>query len=500
MCVERRIGAARWWMLASWIGMLLGATWIGARPSFGQAPAADDATAVTRANDLSRAFRAAAKEVMPTVVKVRTTMGDSNKEKPQNEEPLGDMPFGDLFGGETPPGFNLRPFNPPREGLGSGVIIDPQGIVLTNNHVVSGADKVFVLLPDGREYEAVDIRTDEQTDLATVRFKTEEPLPAARLGDSDQMEIGDWVIAIGSPFELDQTVSAGIISSKGRSLMAGQRTDYLQTDAAINPGNSGGPLVNLSGEVIGINTAIATNNGRYQGVGFAIPANLAKWVYPQLLKDGKVRRAYLGVQIEKLDNELAAKLQVDVREGVLVNEVFPDTPAAKAGLEKGDIVLQFAGHPVRTPRELQQIVEQSPLDSKQQAAIVRAGKKMDIAIQLEALPDDFGMAEQSNRREPRIRGELSAEKLGIEVADVPAEMAKKLGMDKPTGVLVVSVKAESLAQGAGLSESMVILRVGRTAVRNGEEFSAAIRQQSLAEGILLLVRTPSGNRFIVLRD
>lgn len=504
----RRNGPARWWVLA--IAMLLlaaVAVWLGAGVSVGQDAAVDDAAAVTHANNLSRAFRSAAKEVMPTVVKVRTTMGgDRQPSEPEADadaddaEPFGAMPFDDLFGDEGPRGFNLRPFMPPREGLGSGVIIDPEGVVLTNNHVVANASKVFILLPDGREFEATDVRTDEQTDLAIVRFQTDERLPAARLGDSDLMEIGDWVIAIGSPFELDQTVSAGIISSKGRSLMPGQRTDYLQTDAAINPGNSGGPLVNLNGEVIGINTAIATNNGRYQGVGFAIPANLAKWVYPQLLKEGKVRRAYLGVAIEKLDNELAAKLHADVREGVLINEVFPETPAAKAGLEKNDIVLRFAGHPVSTPRELQQIVEQSPLDAAQQATVFRSGRTIQIPIQLEALPEDFGMARRPARRGSGAEGALSAEKdLGLRVGELTPERAGKLNVDPKKGVAVLDVASGSVAEAAGLTTSMVVLRVGKTPVNSVKEFEAALGEQDLGAGILLLVRTKAGNRFIVLR-
>ena len=238
-------------------------------------------------------------------------------------------------------------------GAGSGVIVDPSGVILTNNHVVAGGGKVMVRLHDGREFKAVDIKTDPKTDLAVLRIKGAGPLPAARLGDSSKVEVGDWVLALGEPFGLEGTVTAGIISAKGRGLGITDREDFIQTDAAINPGNSGGPLVNLDGEVIGINTAISTSTGGYQGVGFAIPIDLAKWVGGQLVQYGKVHRAYLGVIIQPVTQPLAEQFKVKVHQGVLVTEVQPDTPAAKAGLKAGDIILEFAGKPVSSPRELQ---------------------------------------------------------------------------------------------------------------------------------------------------
>ena len=217
-------------------------------------------------------------------------------------------------------------------------------------------------------------------------------LPAATLGDSDKLEIGDWVLAIGHPFDLDLTVSSGIISGKARILPSGRRADFLQTDAAINPGNSGGPLVNLDGEVVGINTAIASNNGSYQGVGFAIPANLAKWVTRQLIEKGSVQRAYLGVRIEEIRAEQAEELGVDPGDGVLVAEVFPETPAAKAGLRKNDRILKFAGHEVHNPRQLQELVEQTELGTSQSAQIIRDGKPQTVQVVASPLPKSFGLA------------------------------------------------------------------------------------------------------------
>ncbi len=246
-----------------------------------------------------------------------------------------------------------------REGVGSGVIVDPSGIILTNNHVVDGADEVLIELADGREFKADEVKTDPASDLAVLRIKGAGSLPTATLGDSDQMQIGDWVLAIGNPFGLEQTVSAGIISGKGRELET-TRARMLQTDAAINPGNSGGPLVNLEGEVIGINTAIATNNGAFQGVGFVIPSNLAKWVMGQLIKQGSVDRAYLGVAPREVTRTIAAHIDHAKRgEGALIEEVTADSPAAEAGLKNGDIIVEVNGHKIHSPAELRELVERA---------------------------------------------------------------------------------------------------------------------------------------------
>lgn len=282
---------------------------------------------VEQANSLSRAFREAAHVAMPSVVTVYSHESAKKVKAERGERGMGGqmMPFGgeDLFKGtpfegrfkdmvpNTPEGGFQTP---PREGMGTGVIIDKSGIILTNNHVVEGADTVTVHFSDGREYKATEVKTDPHSDLAVVRIKAEGDLPAAHLGNSDDLEIGDWVIAIGNPFEQEKTVTAGIISGKARSLGMG-RGGYLQTDAAINPGNSGGPLVNLTGEVVGINTAIASSSGGYQGIGFAIPINEAKWVTDQLVKNGSVSRGYLGIGIGEIRPELAAKLGVKPGDG-----------------------------------------------------------------------------------------------------------------------------------------------------------------------------------------
>ncbi|HWA98164.1 MAG TPA: Do family serine endopeptidase [Pirellulales bacterium] len=467
---------------------------------------------VAHARGLSNAFRQAANDILPTVVtietrtKPRAARNENKGERGTRENPFKGTPFEDFFNDENSPFHNFggegMERTPRRSGgTGSGVIIDSSGVILTNNHVVEGADEVTVRLADEREFVATDIKTDPQTDLAVVRIKGAGTLPAAKLGNSDAMEIGDWVIAVGNPFGLDLTVSAGIISGKGRDLRAGQRTRYLQTDAAINPGNSGGPLVNLNGEVIGINTAIASNSGGYQGVGFAIPVNLAKWVTQQLVSTGSVKRAYLGVGIEALNGQLAEKFGVERNKGVLVTEIFPNSPAIGAGFKEGDLVTEFAGKPIHSPRDLQELVEQSPLGSNQKVTVQRDGKTVTLTVHVEALPDNFGrVASRSNKPQQEAdNGAYHDAGLGVEVSDVTAEQAEKLGFSNRKGVVISDVDPDGVAAEAGLRPGALIVKVGQKTVENVEQFKAAMKDQNLNDGVLLLVRTELGNRFVVLR-
>ncbi len=458
---------------------------------------------VEHAKSLSRAFRKAAESVSPTVVTVRSkTKAQAVKKtdpRIKRENPFKGTPFEDFFNGDEFDG--QMPNMPRREGMGSGVIIDKSGVVLTNNHVVQGADEVVVELSDGREFKAEDIKVDEQTDLAVLRIKDAGSLPAATLGDSDAMEIGDWVLAIGNPFELEHTVSAGIISGKGRELGAAKRAKFLQTDAAINPGNSGGPLVNLEGEVVGINTAIATNTGSFNGVGFAVPSNLAKWVVDQLMHQGSVQRAYLGVSISRIGRPLAEKFHVRPDEGVLIEEVHPNTPAAEAGFQGGDIVKSFAGQAVHNPRELQELVERVPLGSKHKVEVLRDGKTETLTIVAKALPEKFGQFAASRPTERGSTGGSNFEmsKLGLEVTEAGANDLKSLGYEGFSGVLISKVDPEGVAAEQGLRQGMLIMKVGKKTVKDIEEFKAAIDKESLEDGILLQVRTKAGNHFVVLQ-
>lgn len=278
-------------------------------------------------------------------------------------------------------------------GTGTGMIVDPSGVILTNYHVVEGADFVEVKLTDGRTFVSQDIVSDKKTDLAIVRIRAGKALPFIPLGDSDQMEVGDRVLAVGAPFGLTGSVTHGIISGKSRNLKLNVYEDFLQTDAAINPGNSGGPLVNLEGQVIGINSAIKSRSGGFQGVGLAISSNLAKVVKDQLMKDGVVRRGYLGVQIRDVDAEIAEKLSVPERSGVLVTHVFTDSPGFKAGLKVGDIVTTIAGNKIRDGIGLQKVIASLPLGKSVEILLDRSGEAMSAEVVIEEQPGDYGLSE-----------------------------------------------------------------------------------------------------------
>ncbi len=479
-------------------------------------PSAAPEHARRQADSLSQAFRKAAEVAIPTVVTIETNSkpqavqmegrGSRRGESPfKGENPFKGTPFEDFFNDDGGPyQFHFGPNGrmPQKHGMGSGVIVDKSGIVLTNNHVVEGADEVLVRLSDGRQFEASDIKTDPATDLAVLRIKTDSSLPAAKLGDSDKLQIGDWVIAVGNPFGFDSTVSAGIISGMRRELEPGnpdKRTSYLQTDAAINPGNSGGPLMNLEGEVIGINTAIASNNGGYQGLGFAIPSTVAKWVMRQLVDNGVVQRGYLGVGISEVKGKLADKLGVTHRGGVVVGEVYPNSPAAEAGFEPEDVITSYGGKKIRTPRDLQELVERTPAGAKQAVEVLRDGKTVELQVAVKPLPKDFAdLHSGKGRRGADQHSGFKSDEIGIEVAELNENNAEKLGFKDFQGVVVTEVMQGSVAAEAGLREGMLIMRVEKQPVHNVDEFKAAMKGASLENGILLWVRTEGGNRFVVL--
>jgi serine protease Do len=468
---------------------------------------AQDQNGAAKGKELSKAFRAAAHNVIPTVVKIKNISKGKRVEGVDSRSRADNLfrgtPFEDFFDGdELPPGTRFHGFIPPRMGVGSGVIIDPKGIILTNNHVVEGADEVIVELVDGRQLKATDIKSDVQSDLAVLRVKANATLPAATLGDSDAMDIGDWVIAIGCPFELDSTVSAGIISGKGRSLSRESRAGFLQTDAAINPGNSGGPLVNLDGEVIGINTAIESSTGTYEGIGFAIPSNLVKWVALQLVKSGAVERSYLGVHIGEINAEISEHLGVPLNAGVIVSEVIAKSPAADAGLKERDVISAFAGKKIANTQQLQEIVERTPKGSVQQLDILRDGKPIRLQVALGVLPDKLSTNAGPLFPHDSIyqRGSnFVSKELGIELRGLTPEAARKLGLGANSGVIVTAVEPDGISAPAGIREGMIILFVGQKPVHSVTEFKAAMQEQSLEKGILLLVRTSSGNRFLLVK-
>jgi len=310
----------------------------------------------------------------PAVVNISTTQKSSPGEIPL---PGDHPPLGDFFGNTLPKEFR-------GQSLGSGFIIKKDGIILTNNHVVEKADKIIVRLSDEREFEAKVIGRDERTDLALIKIKDSQSLPVVRLGDSDQLDVGEWVIAIGNPFGLEQTVTVGIVSAKGRAIGTGPFDDYIQTDASINPGNSGGPLFNTNGEVVGINTAI---NPSGQGIGFAIPINQVKKIVDQLEKYGKVSRGWLGVMIQELNDDLARSFRLKEKKGALISDVFENSPAAKAGLERGDVIIEFDGKKINQMRMLPPIVAETPIGKEVQLKTIRNGGERTLTVKIEEMDE-----------------------------------------------------------------------------------------------------------------
>jgi serine protease Do len=491
------------WLCLATAGVVAAA--VACLPSAGRAdqPSTD---ALAHATALSKAFRDAAEVASPTVVVVRSEVkprepeGRGPRGRGRGDNPFKGTPFENMFPDGLPEGFEGGEDGgmPRRSGVGSGVIVDPSGIVLTNNHVVEDADEVVVELPDGREFKAREIKTDPESDLAVIRLADAKDLPTAKLGDSDKLAIGDWVIAIGTPFELETTVSAGIISGKGRELGGIRRAQFLQTDAAINPGNSGGPLINLAGEVVGINTAIASSSGGYQGIGFAIPVNLAKWVSGQLIAKGRVDRAFIGVQMGPLDAKMAAKLGAKDRKGVLVNDVVPGSPAAEAGVQELDVITAFDDQPVAGTRALQEIVERSEIGKPHRLTVLRDGRPLTLTVSVKPLPAD--VAQSAPGRPPRDEADdetFYSDEFGLEVRDKNA-VAEDVYAGF-SGVLVERVDADGLAAEAGIGPGVLIRAVGRTDVKTIADFAAAIEKETAAGGVVLKVRTPRGNAVVLLQ-
>jgi serine protease Do len=496
------------WILAL-VGILSLAYSAGVMAQKEPAAAGPAGHAVAEANELSQAFRHASKTALPGMVSIETRGKVAMIRGQGNADPdrlFEGSPFGEMFKNDPrmKEFFRRQPQQAPRtHGMGSGFVIDSSGVILTANHVVADAEQVKVKLHDGREYAATEVKTDPKTDVAIIRIKAEASLPVIRLGDSDAMEIGDWVLAIGSPFGLDATVTAGIISAKGRGPGIAAREDFLQTDAAINPGNSGGPLINLRGEVIGINTAISTRSGGYDGVGFAVPINLARWVAEQLMEKGEVTRAYVGVTIQPVDSELSKQFNVPVGKGALITQVLPDSPASAAKLEAGDLVLKFNGKDVHGPRDMQLIVERVKAGHSYPMLIVRDGKEMNVDVSVKEMPRDFTLARdtlvpEKSENAPSKSDTISELGIGIEAAS--ADVLKQLGYaESVTGVVVNSVKEESPAANAGLREGMVIEKVGSHRVSTPDEFREALKGLPMDKGVLLLARTPRGSHFVVVK-
>jgi serine protease Do len=442
---------------------------------------------VSIATVVSPNFVELAKNLNPTVVNIRTAKNIVPKQKlrrPQHQNQFGNNFFDDFFNRY----FDEMPQQKPRreQSLGTGFIISSDGYILTNNHVVNGADEVMVKLSDGREVKADIKGVDEKVDLALLKINEQNKLPFAELGDSNALQVGEWVMAIGNPFGLSHTVTAGIVSAKGRVIGSGPYDDYIQTDASINPGNSGGPLFNAQGQVIGINTAIISGGGG--GIGFAIPVSMAKTVIDQLRDTGKVTRGYLGVRFQPLTAELAKSFGLDSEKGALVANVEKDTPAERAGLVSGDVILEFDGKPINEGNELPRYVAGTPVDKKVTLVIFRDGKKMDIHLVVGKLSD----GEAASGGDDTGTGSDS-DRIGIRVAVLNKEMAERLGIRELKGLVITEIKPGSAAEEAGLVSGSIILEINGKRPETLAAYTALISKLKKDDVVRLLLRRPDGS-------
>jgi serine protease Do len=438
-------------------------------------------------------FSQLAKQVQPGVVNIRTVktmkgggpvfrhfFGNPFEE---NDPHGGKNPFDDFFG----PYSQGRPQEDHKQqSLGSGFIIDKDGYIVTNNHVIENADEIKVRLADETEYDAELVGRDPNTDLALIKIKGASNLVPLKMGNSEILPVGSWVVAVGSPFGLEQTVTAGIVSAKGRVIGAGPYDDFIQTDASINPGNSGGPLLNMKGEVVGINTAIIAQG---QGIGFAIPVSMAEGIIAQLKDNGSVTRGWLGVGIQNLSPELAEYYGIKDKKGALVTQVFEGDPADKAGIELNDVIVSVDGKPVGSGRELSASIAAIPVDKKVDITVLRNGKEKSIMVQIAKRQDTNLMA----KGQPQ-----NNEELGIQATEITPEAAQRYGYAADEkGVLILSVKPGSKAEAAGLQAGDLVKEVNRVPVQTVEGLRAELKKSKSADSNQVLVKRPNAGYVII---
>ncbi len=435
----------------------------------------------------TRIFVDIAKSQKPTVVNVSTTQ--VVKPRLPFQSPFGEDPFEDFweFFRRRFRGAPERPFQ--RQSLGSGFIIDKEGYILTNNHVIENATEIKVKLADEREFEAKVVGKDSKTDIALIKVDAPEELPVAKLGDSDELEVGDWVMAIGNPFGLSHTVTVGVVSAKGRVIGSGPYDDFIQTDASINPGNSGGPLLNVRGEVVGINTAIFSRSrtpGNI-GIGFATPINIAKEILIDLKTKGSVNRGRIGVTIQRITPALAEALKLKDTKGALVTNVVKGGPADKAGVKREDVIIEFDGKPIESASELPRVVAVHKPGSTATVKVIREGKTLTLTVTLDKLTE-------------MARAEEMEEALGMEVEELSPELAGRFGIDVKEGIVVTEVQEGSPAHEGGIRQGDVIQEVNKKPVKNLQEFQDALEEAKADESILFVVRRRGGTFFAAVKN
>ncbi|WOJ93117.1 Do family serine endopeptidase [Congregibacter variabilis] len=462
---------------------------------------------VDNLRETGKAFAAVAQEVSPSVVLIRAESQGSAAAPGDFQSPFGDQwPFGDdllrRFFGDQVPGLPQQPKpnvqRPPRViGQGSGFVFavrdglfSDRSYILTNNHVVKNADKIRVTFQDGREFQARVTGRDPQSDVAVVEIDA-SGLPALEWGDSSLLQVGEWVVAIGNPFGLSHTLTVGVVSATGRtSVGINDYEDFIQTDAAINPGNSGGPLVNLDGEVVGVNTAIFSRSGGYMGVGFAIPSELARGIAMQLLEHGQVTRGYLGVVIQQLTPDLADSFDIPAGQGILVAQVSEDSPAKKAGLRLGDVIIELQGEAVSDVGRFRNLVALIPPGTTQTLTVLRDGKRKMLSVTFGKLSQEVSDEETPAR---------SAEKIGVVVQTLTPQLAELYNVESGEGVVVTEVVSGSIAAMAGIRIGTVIMQVDRKTIKSAAEFQRAVQRSADDKHVLLLLREGAMQRYVALR-
>jgi serine protease Do len=430
----------------------------------------------------------------PTVVNVYTTQTVEMSSSPHQflpDEMEIPEPFRRFFGlpdqNQAP---QKREFK--RTSLGSGVIVTSDGYILTNNHVVEDADEINVTLSTFEEYEATIIGRDPKSDLALIKIKPQNDLPAVTFGNSDDLRVGEWVLAIGNPFGLQQTVTAGIVSAKGRSINNESYGNFIQTDASINPGNSGGPLFNLNGQMVGVNTAIFSRTGGNIGIGFAIPVNMAENVFAQLKEHGKVARGWLGVMIQQVTNELAKSFNLERPIGALVGQVVSDSPAEKAGLKAGDVIISYNGREVSQMTMLPAMVANTKVGTKAKVELIRDGEKMTITVEIGKMDEEEAVVAGTETG--------TSKKLGMTVQELTPKLAESLGIDKTEGLIVTDVDPDSSAAEAGIHRGDIVLEINREKVGSVTEYRKALQDAKDKKTVLLLIQRDQNTRFVVIEQ